>query len=666
MVDQKLEPESYTVFVSHASDDRGRAEALAQQLEATGHRCWIAPRDVRPGHEYGEEIVRGIENSKCVVLLLSGPANDSTFVRREIERAVSKGKPIFPLRLTDVSPSAALELFISSVQWIDAFDEDWERHAARLTALLDGGLSINHASRPSAWWGTWAKRTGRVLAYSFVGLFLLTADFLGFNDATQRYSEAAFYNVISPRYGETRISGLITKPKDAGEKPWRWNQNISVILLDDDALKSGDKSGVRPPDGISWPAPLKYHVKLLTDLYETYHPAAIMIDILFLDRRAGDGDALKALVRLIEKIKKEGRSRLFLAASNPARERTQILSELANAADLVAISWPEKDENNPLFYPLSEGAGIDQPDNSADNQGDTSANASGASFAIYRHLCNSAGGAKIRAAMSCPDAELFDKHFILPMQVFWGAIAPTLNWEQANLGIECTAQTRSVPRRVWNLLMKSIAETPDAVRQTCPYAQMLKARDFMDPEFRQDVDVKPVLKRAFGQSPDELPKIVFYGASFRGAADQVRTPTHGKIAGVFMHAMALDNLLTLGKGYIREAKQFEPVLLLLNWLMALLVAVIAVLGRDLQIFLLGRGKSWLWTTSIVAGSFLASMLVIGLAMYISFVGLRLAPLNWLGFFSIMGMIWMVQTRRVENAIFQIFSRVRRKSPATSM
>jgi hypothetical protein len=188
----------------------------------------------------------------------------------------------------------------------------------------------------------------------------------------------------------------------------------------------------------------------------------------------------------------------------------------------------------------------------------------------------------------------------------------------------------------------------------------------MDPEFRQDDDVKPVLNTAFGQGTEDLPKIVFYGASFRGAADQVRTPTHGKIAGVFMHAMALDNLLTLGKGYIREAKQFEPVLLMLNWLMALLVAVIAVLGRDLQIFLLGRGKSWLWTTSIVAGSFLASMLVIGLAMYISFVGLRLAPLNWLGFFSIMGIIWMVQTRRVENAIAQIFSRVRSKSRATSM
>ena len=56
-----------------------------------------------------------------MVLLLSGHANQSAFVNKEVERAISKGKVVIPLRIQDVQPSRALELFISSTQWIDAW-----------------------------------------------------------------------------------------------------------------------------------------------------------------------------------------------------------------------------------------------------------------------------------------------------------------------------------------------------------------------------------------------------------------------------------------------------------------------------------------------------------------------------------------------------------------
>ena len=55
------------------------------------------------------------------MLVLSENANKLAFVKREVERAVSKGKPVFPIRLREVLPSKALELFISSAHWIDAW-----------------------------------------------------------------------------------------------------------------------------------------------------------------------------------------------------------------------------------------------------------------------------------------------------------------------------------------------------------------------------------------------------------------------------------------------------------------------------------------------------------------------------------------------------------------
>lgn len=55
---------------------------------------------------------------------------------REIERAVSKKKPIFPIRIENVEPAPSLELFISGTQWIDAFSGKLDAHVDRLAQLL--------------------------------------------------------------------------------------------------------------------------------------------------------------------------------------------------------------------------------------------------------------------------------------------------------------------------------------------------------------------------------------------------------------------------------------------------------------------------------------------------------------------------------------------------
>jgi len=115
---------SFSAFISYASPDKEKAIEIAESLEARGLKCWIAPQNVRPGHEYGDEIIRGIVNSRCLILVLSEAANESVFVRREVERAVSKRKPVFPIRIEDVLPSPSLELFVSATHWIDAWSDD--------------------------------------------------------------------------------------------------------------------------------------------------------------------------------------------------------------------------------------------------------------------------------------------------------------------------------------------------------------------------------------------------------------------------------------------------------------------------------------------------------------------------------------------------------------
>src|SRR6185312_8011178 len=98
----------------HAKADHAKAEEIVASLEERGFKCWVAPRDVRPGRTYGDEIVRGIGKSRCFILVLSAASNGSAFVAREVERAVSKNKPLFTIRIEDVEPSPALELFVSN------------------------------------------------------------------------------------------------------------------------------------------------------------------------------------------------------------------------------------------------------------------------------------------------------------------------------------------------------------------------------------------------------------------------------------------------------------------------------------------------------------------------------------------------------------------------
>ena len=136
------QPAKLSAFISHAKADAKKAQEIAASLEERGLKCWIAPRDVTAGRTYGDEIIRGIESAKAFVLVLSKGSNGSAFVAREVERAVSKQKPIFVIRLANIEPAPALELFISGTQWIDAFPGKLGPHIGKLAKLLgeDGGI----------------------------------------------------------------------------------------------------------------------------------------------------------------------------------------------------------------------------------------------------------------------------------------------------------------------------------------------------------------------------------------------------------------------------------------------------------------------------------------------------------------------------------------------
>ena len=129
---------SKIAFLSYATPDKEAAYRLCLLLEEQGIGCWIAPRDVTPGADYGEAIIRAIEATAATVLLLSAHANASIHVTHEVERATSKRKRVIPVRLADVPLSPSLELHLATAQWVDAWRLPPDQVAAQLTHVLRG------------------------------------------------------------------------------------------------------------------------------------------------------------------------------------------------------------------------------------------------------------------------------------------------------------------------------------------------------------------------------------------------------------------------------------------------------------------------------------------------------------------------------------------------
>jgi TolB-like protein len=136
------------VFISYASQDAAAANAVVGTLERSGIKCWIAPRDVPAGAPYADGIIRAINGSKALVLVLSKNAVSSPHVGKEVERASSKRRPIVVLR-TDATPlTPALEYFLSESQWIESGAGGADATSAKLVEAVQRLIARSSSAGP--------------------------------------------------------------------------------------------------------------------------------------------------------------------------------------------------------------------------------------------------------------------------------------------------------------------------------------------------------------------------------------------------------------------------------------------------------------------------------------------------------------------------------------
>ena len=139
----------------------------------------MAPRDVPAGALYADAIVRAINDSSALLLLLSRASIGSSHVGKELERASSKRKRILAVRLDEAPLTPAFEYFLSESQWADVPAEHRDAAFARLAQALGTGSAppiaapaappATRAAPPVRPWRRGAAFAGLALAVVLVG-----------------------------------------------------------------------------------------------------------------------------------------------------------------------------------------------------------------------------------------------------------------------------------------------------------------------------------------------------------------------------------------------------------------------------------------------------------------------------------------------------------------
>ena len=123
---------AHDVFISYTTTDKAVADAVCHRLEAAGIRCWIAPRDVGYGKDWGASIVEAIGAAKLVVVIFSAAANASRHILDEVGTALDTGATVIPFRIEDILPTGALRLHLNRLHWLDALSSPLDQHIDRL------------------------------------------------------------------------------------------------------------------------------------------------------------------------------------------------------------------------------------------------------------------------------------------------------------------------------------------------------------------------------------------------------------------------------------------------------------------------------------------------------------------------------------------------------
>jgi len=368
---------------------------------------------------------------------------------------------------------------------------------------------------------------------------------------------------------------------DAGQR------QVVVVLIDDTYLLRHQAH---------WPLPYSEQSKLFKRLL-AYQPSAVFVDLLYSHDHSrtvpGQNPLMESqlLANVFERYQRQG---IPLLLANTGLQRgvdgaVNILPRFAAISRPALVSWSGFGDQYPLAVPTPLGP-LESP-----------------ALGLYREYCRS------HACPALPaDAEAATQLPAMALQ--WGLKPSPLQERISAIG-HCSA-----PGVFSQMLQAMFWKLGNSAQATCPYSLTLTASDL---EATADEDRKLLHELLRG-------KLVLVGASIAGTGDVTLSPLHGKLPGVYLHAMALDNLIAWGTHYYRDPPALTELfgsMNLLDLTQLLLLGLIALL-KFVQARPAGSWPHKSWQRSPMAGLALMTLLLVTLSY--ALYRLNMTPVNVLG------------------------------------
>jgi hypothetical protein len=130
----------HDVFISHSTAEKLTANAICNELESVGIRCWILPRDLNIGIPWGQSIANAVASCRIMIVVFTDYACRSDRIERELECAFNSGVIIIPFRTESTAFVSLSDSTPDSVHWLDALTPEVGTRLRSLCALVRGLL----------------------------------------------------------------------------------------------------------------------------------------------------------------------------------------------------------------------------------------------------------------------------------------------------------------------------------------------------------------------------------------------------------------------------------------------------------------------------------------------------------------------------------------------